>query len=225
MNYKAPDLRDYKAVLFDLDGTLIESMGIWEKINRDYLARYGKVYPEGLTERLDGTTFVLAAGIFISEFDIPGPPERIMAEWTDQAFQEYGRKLPLKPGVFDILEYLKKNQVPTAIASANTHELIKMTLKERGMADYFREIVTCDEVGPNKPEPDVYLEAAGRLGVAPKDCLVFEDMSHGILAGKRAGMTVCAMEDDYSLFEQAAKAELSDFYIDDYKLCLPLTCK
>ena len=220
--HRAPDLKDYRAVIFDVDGTLIDSMYVWEEINREYLNGFGVDCPEGLAKDMENTTFRDAADYFIEHFRIPDPPEKIIADWVEMARLRYAKRLSLKPGTAEILRYLKKAKVPAAIASANNRRLIDSMLEARGFADAVSAVVSCDDVGVNKPAPDVYLEAARRLDVDPRDCLVFEDVPVGIRSGLAAGMTVCAVEDRYSAPVREEKAALAHFYITDFRECPPL---
>lgn len=220
--HRAPDLRDYRAVIFDVDGTLIDSMYVWEEINREYLAGFGVDCPEGLAREMENITFRAAADYFIDRFHIPDPPDKIIADWVEMARIRYAERLSLKPGAAEILFWLKNTKIPAAIASANNRRLIDSMLEARGFADAVSAVVSCDDVGVNKPAPDVYLEAARRLGVEPRDCLVFEDVLPGIRSGLSAGMTVCAVEDRYSAPTREEKAALAHYYITDFRECQPL---
>ena len=122
--------------------------------------------------------------------------------------EKYQKEVPLKPGAKWFLGYLKEKGIKVGISSSNSRELIQMVLEAHGILEYFDCITTCCEVKRGKPAPDVYLE--------PKACLVFEDVPMGILAGKRAGMKVCAIDDAYSQKQEEQKRELADWYILDY---------
>ena len=103
------------------------------------------------------------------------------------------------------------------IATSNSRELVSAVADAHGLNDFFSCILTGCDIGKSKPEPDIYLEVAKRLGVEPKHCLVFEDILPGIQAGKSAGMKVCAVEDDYSMDIVEEKKKLADYYIKDYR--------
>jgi len=102
------------------------------------------------------------------------------------------------------------------IATSNKRSMVDVVLESLGMKNFFEVITTSDEVKKGKPAPDVYLTTAKLLNVEPKHCLVFEDVVAGIIAGKSAGMKVCAVEDDFTREVRQRKKELSDYYIDDY---------
>ena len=138
-------------------------------------------------------------------------------EWVKMAEEKYAREIPLKPGAAEFVEELKRRNIKLGICSSNSRELIQTVLKAHGMENSFDCITTCCDVPKSKPEPDVYLKTAQILSVEPADCLVFEDVPMGILAGKRAGMQVCAVDDDFSKKQEKEKRALADWYIRDYR--------
>lgn len=213
-------LTNIKAVFFDLDGTLVDSMHIWKDIDIEFLGRFGYDLPPDLQKNIEGMAFKDTAVYFKTHFDIPLSLEEIMQTWNEMAFHKYTHDIGFKPGAFTFLKYLKEKNIPTAICTSNSRELVDAVAESLGFAPYFNEIITSCEVGCGKPAPDIYLEAAKRIGVEPKDCLVFEDVIAGITAGKRAGMKVCAIEDDFSKMSRAKKRALADYYLEDYSVLI-----
>ena len=209
-------LTNIKAVCFDLDGTLIDSMHIWKDIDIAFLGRFGYDLPENLQSEIEGMAFKDTAIYFKTHFDIPLSLQEIMDTWNEMAFYKYTHEIGFKPGAFEFLKYLKAKNIPTAICTSNSKELALAVAESLSITPYVKEIITSCEVGQGKPAPDVYLEAAKRIGVAPQNCLVFEDVVAGITAGKRAGMKVCAMEDDFSKATREQKKALADYYLDNY---------
>lgn len=212
-------LEQIKAVIFDLDGTLVDSMWMWKTIDIEYLTNQGIEVPENLEafqEELEGMGFTETAILFKERFKIPDSLEEIKETWIRMSGEKYRNEVPLKPGAKRFLDYLKERNIKIGISSSNSRELIQMVLKAHGILEYFDCITTCCEVKRGKPEPDVYLKTAQGLQVEPEACLVFEDVPMGILAGKRAGMKVCAINDAYSRKQEAQKRELADWYILDY---------
>ena len=128
----------------------------------------------------------------------------------------YATKVFPKPGAMEFLREMKRRGILLGIATSNDREIAEAALNARGLGVYFDSVRTSCEVEAGKPAPDVYLETARGLGISPADCLVFEDVPMGILAGKRAGMKVCAVEDDFSKGQEKQKRELADWYIQDY---------
>lgn len=210
-------LNHMKAVLFDLDGTLVDSMTMWGDIDVEYLKKFHLPVPEGLQQAIEGLSMYQTAVYFKETFAIKDSLERIMDDWNRMAYEKYTTEIPLKDGVRKFLEMLKQRGIPCGIATSNSRILTEAILKSHQVEDYFSVMVTGDEIVNGKPDPEVYLEAAKKLGTAPEDCLVFEDIPFGIMAGKRAGMTVCAVEDAYSMKDREEKLRLADFYIKSYE--------
>lgn len=209
-------LRDKKAVLFDLDGTLVDSMWVWSQIDIDYLGAHGFTVPPGLQQAVEGMAFTEVAVYFKERFGILDSVETIKQDWQEMAMEQYSHQVPLKPGVEQFLVYLKERDFKIAVASSNAVSLIEAALTGHGIRSYFDCIITSCEVSKGKPAPDVYLEAARRVDTDPKNCLVFEDIVPGILAGKAAGMQVCAVYDKYSAFQEKEKRACADYYIETY---------
>ena len=210
-------LNNMEAVLFDLDGTLVESMSMWGDIDVEYLKKFHIPVPEGLQQAIEGLSMYQTAVYFKENFAIKDSLEEIMGDWNRMAYDKYTTEIPLKPGVRAFLDMLKALKIPCGIATSNSRVLTEAILKSHRIEDYFSSMVTGDEIIHGKPNPEVYLEAAKRLGVSPGRCLVFEDIPFGIIAGKRAGMTVCAVEDEYSVKDREEKIRLADFYIESYE--------
>lgn len=206
-----------KAVLFDLDGTLVDSMSMWKEIDVDYLKKFNLPVPETLQQDIEGLSMYQTAVYFKETFGIPDDLDTIQNTWNAMAYDKYTNEVPLKPFVRAFLELLKSKHIPCGIATSNSRVLTEAILKSHGIYDCFSVMVTGDEIKNGKPEPDVYLTAAKKLGVDPKDCLVFEDIPVGIMAGKNAGMTVYAVEDIYSMKDIEEKKRLADFYIKSYE--------
>ena len=211
-----PDLEGVEAVIFDLDGTLVDSMWMWHQIDIEYLGRYGIPLPEKLQESIEGKSFHETAVYFKERFDIPESLDEIKETWNAMAWDKYEREVPLKPGVKAFLETCRRRGVKLGIATSNSRALAQNIADVHGLHDYFGCIMTGCDVLKGKPAPDIYLAAARELGADPARCLVFEDIIPGIMAGKNAGMKVCAVEDAYSADVRARKQELADYYIVDY---------
>lgn len=209
-------LKDKKAVIFDLDGTLVDSMWIWKEIDERFLGRYGIQVPDGLSDRLEGLSFNETAEYFKSHFSLPLTIQEIKNMWNRMAYEMYMNEIPLKEGVIEFLDVLKDKKLPVGIATSNSRELTKACLNAHGIGQYFQYICTSNEVPKGKPAPDVYLKTAQELSVEPEHILVFEDIPYGIMAGNSANMTTCAVRDAYSQEVADKKRELADYYIDTY---------
>ena len=209
-------IKNIKACIFDLDGTLVVSMWMWPDLDREYLGRFGIEYDDNLKNEIDGISFHETAVYFKNKFGISDSVEKICKDWEDMAYDKYKYEVKEKPGCKKFLEHLRSKGIKMGIATSNNRSMVDVVLESLNMKDFFEVITTSDEVKRGKPAPDVYLTTANLLNVEPKNCLVFEDVVAGIMAGKSAGMKVCAIEDDFTKEVRQKKKELSDYYIVDY---------
>ncbi len=210
------DLNDYEAVIFDLDGSLVDSMWMWKAIDYEYLKGFGIEPPKDLQKEIGGRSFVETAVYFKERFGIEDSVEKIGDDWNRMAFDKYTHEVPLKEGAWEFLEKCDKEGISLGIASSNSTELIEQVLLSHNIRERFKSIKSGTQIKKGKPAPDVYLAVADELKVSPSKCLVFEDLVDGIKAGKNAGMTVVAVSDDYSRHSDDKKKELADDYIEDY---------
>lgn len=210
------NIKELEAVIFDLDGSLVDSMWMWKKIDMEYLERFGISLPENLQQEIEGMSFVETAGYFKEHFQIPDSIEEIGETWNRMAWDKYMYEVPLKPGVMDFLHTCRSHRIKLGIASSNSSALIMNVLEAHHIRDFFDCIKSGTDVIKGKPAPDIYLHVAKELNVNPQNCLVFEDITQGILAGKSAGMKVCAVEDAYSSEQWEEKIRLADLYISSY---------
>ena len=181
-------LRDIEAVIFDMDGSLVDSMWMWRAIDIEYLGRYKIPLPENLQSEIEGMSFRETACYFKEHFAIPDSLEEIMAEWNRMAWNKYMYEVPLKKGIPDFLRHCREKGIRLGIATSNSRELVENVAAVHNLREYFTCIMTGSEVLRGKPNPDIYLAVAHGLGVPAGRCLVFEDIVAGILAGKNAGM-------------------------------------
>lgn len=209
-------LQNIDAVIFDLDGSLVDSMWIWRAIDVEYLGRFGHSLPENLHSEIGGMSFSETAVYFKERFQIPDSLEQIKEDWNKMAWEKYQYEVPLKKGIPEFLQGCRANGIRLGIATSNSRELMDNIAAVHGLRDFFTCIMTGSEILRGKPAPDIYLAVAGQLDVSPSRCLVFEDIIPGILAGKNAGMRVCAVEDADSIHDRKQKMELADYYIEDY---------
>lgn len=210
-------LDNIKAILFDLDGTLVDSMWVWTAIDEVFMKKYGVDAPESFPDELEGKSYSETAQYFLDAFpQLPHTLEELMQEWAEMAYEKYTKEVPLKKGVKEFLEQMHEAGIKLGIATSNQRELAVAALKALDVYDLFDVIWTSCEAKAGKPAPDVYLKAAEELQTAPDNCLVFEDVPMGILAGKNAGMKVCAVEDVFSKQQEEKKRALADYYIKDY---------
>ena len=209
-------LKGRKAVLFDLDGTLVDSMWMWKAIDIEYLARFGLACPDDLQKEIEGMSFSETAVYFKERFRLKESLDEIKNAWIQMSIEKYRKEVTLKPGARAFLEFISGKGLVAGIATSNGRAMVDAVLDSLDIRRYFKVVATACEVAAGKPAPDIYLNVAERLKVAPEDCVVFEDVPAGIQAGKNAGMTVFAVEDAFSLEMKAEKEQLADYYIRDY---------
>lgn len=209
-------LEDVKTVLFDLDGTLVDSMWMWHEIDVEYLGSLGLTVPEKLHEEIEGMSFSETAVYFKELFKLPQSLEEIKEIWISMAVEKYAHEVPYKPGAEKFLKELRRRGIHTGICTSNSRELLQAVMDSLGLDQYIDCVMTACEVRAGKPAPDIYLAVAEKLGAAPKDCLVFEDVPNGIEAGLRAGMKVCAVEDAFSLDRKETIQRMAHYYIRSY---------
>lgn len=206
-------MENFKAVIFDLDGTLIDSMGVWAKIDEEYLSSFGHVVPENLQEEITHLTLSETANYFKLKFNIKDEVSAIIAKWHEMALSHYSNNIKLKDSVVDFLNLLKEKNIKIALATSNSIPLLESTLKNNNIYHYFDAITTTEEVNKSKDNPDIYLLSAKKLNVQPKDCLVFEDIVQAVKGAKKAGMTVYAIYDKSSESQKDELTKLADKYI------------
>ncbi|ETJ16629.1 HAD family hydrolase [Clostridium butyricum] len=209
-------LENIKGAIFDLDGTLVDSMWVWSKIDIDYLKSKGHALPENLNSEICHLSFTQTANYFKERFSLSDSIDTILKDWNNMAYNHYSENVKLKDGVKEFLDKLKENNIKIALATSNSVPLLEACLKNNGIYDYFDSITTTDEVSNGKNCPDVYLLAAKKLNVNPKNCIVFEDILPAIKGAKAADMTVIAVSDKHSLNDLDEIINHSDKYINSY---------
>ena len=180
------------AVVFDLDGVLIDSEHVWDEARRDLAREHGRPWPDTATRDMMGMSSREWSRYMHDVVGVPDPPEQISREVVRRLEELYRHELPLVDGAVEAVQRLA-GLWPLGLASSSNRELIDLVLELSGLADHFRATVSSEEVRRGKPEPDVYLEAARRLDVSPQRCAAVEDSDAGIRSARAAGMRVLAI--------------------------------
>ena len=206
-----------KAAIFDLDGTLLDSMGVWDQVDIDFLGKRGIEVPPDYMIKVSSMQVQQIAEYTIARFGLKDTPEGLMQEWDDMARVAYSTTVEAKPGALDYLRDLKSAGVKMGVATSLPPQLREPALRHVGMLDMFDDIVSVDDANDvGKDQPDVYLLAAERLGAKPVDCTVFEDLLVGIKSAKSVGMKVWAMHDDSSDADWPEICDIADGVLFDF---------
>jgi HAD superfamily hydrolase (TIGR01509 family) len=183
--------RPVAAVVFDLDGVLIDSEPVWEEVRRAYVAEHGGRWRPDSQRRLMGMSTAEWAAYLCGELGVDRPPEVVAAEVLERMAERYGQRPPLLDGALAAVQRLAERW-PLGLASSSSRGLIDLVLAVSGLASWFRATVSTEEVARGKPAPDAYLEVAARLGADPGACVAVEDSSNGVRSAATAGMRVIA---------------------------------
>jgi len=207
---------DIKGAIFDLDGTLFDSMWVWKAIDCKFLGNRQIEVPDDYMEAISPLGFVGAAKYTIERFNLTDTPEMLIAEWNEMALNEYRNNVKLKKGAKEYLFYLKERGVRIAAATASHEELFVPCLKNNGIYELFDNITTLQEVEREKGFPDIYLKAASKMKLEPTSCVVFEDIYQGIYGAVAGNFMTVGVYDESSAHEKERITAIADKYITDF---------
>ena len=211
------NLNAFDAAIFDMDGTIMDSLGIWERIDYDFLEKKrGIKVPHDYVHDIAAMSFSEIAQYTKARFNLPETPEQLMQEWTDMAIYEYSHNVLLKPFVKAFIEYLKNIGKKIVLCTSSPEYFFKPALKNNGIYDLFDAFANTCEAGVGKNSPKVYLLAAQKAGVPPEKCIAFEDVISAAVSAKKAGMTVCGVYDERSRSRQDELRAVCDMYITGF---------
>lgn len=203
-----------RGAIFDMDGTLLDSMFIWDTVGKDYLESFGIKAAEDLPQKLATMSLFQAARYYQEEYNVKRSEEEITRGVNALVEKYYRHDVALKPGVRELLEQLKKNGVKMCIASATDRPLVEIALKKQGIFHYFDEIITCGDIRHGKQDPDIYIAALERLQTPKSETPVFEDALYAAKTAKAAGFPVVAVYDSHEAGQDELK-KLADIYLCD----------
>ena len=204
-----------KGIIFDLDGTLIDSMKVWFDVDRKLLRENGITTPsESVSEKVRTMSIEQSSRFFIEELGLKLTQEQIISRIEELVRIEYEQNIPLKPHVEEILGHLDEKGIPYGIATATYRSLAEAVLKRLGIFERFRFVLTDVDYPRGKRFPEIFLGAAERLGTLPEETLVIEDSLHCIETAVRAGFRTAAVYDEVSAAESDEIKRLADVYAD-----------
>jgi HAD superfamily hydrolase (TIGR01509 family) len=202
-----------QAVVFDLDGVIIDTEAVWEQVRRAYVAGYGKQFLPDSQTRMMGMSTGEWSTHLSRDVGVPRTPEEVASDVLARMAERYREDLPLIPGSVEAVRRMAA-RFPVALASSSARILIDQVLETAGLSDVFRVTLSTEEVPRGKPAPDVYLAAASRLGLSPEVCAAVEDSSNGLRSAAAAGLAVIAVP--HGIYPPAADAlEAASLVIDD----------
>jgi len=207
---------EISGAIFDLDGTILDSMPIWKDFGEDFLKSKGIPPPPGLTERLKIMSLWQAACYYCEQYGIHQNAFAILQEMNERIWRRYRDEAKPKEGVPEFLRTLHRVKIPMCIATASDLPLAEMALRRWGLRKYIRNIITCTQVGRGKDEPHIFLAARETLGTPAQTTWVFEDSLHAIGTAKSQGFPVAGVYDSYEPRQDEVESA-SDLYIRSFR--------
>ena len=202
-----------RGAIFDADGTLLDSMGIWDTLGEDYLRTKGKIPRENLRETFRDMSLLQAACYYRENYALTESPEKIVEELNAMIASFYEKEAPLKEGAAAFLEELCQRNIKMCIATATDHSLIRAALKRCGVLHYFTFILTCGQAGAGKDTPAIYEEALALLGTGKEETFVFEDALYALKTAKTAGFPTVGVKDPSSAVQEGEIIKQADYYL------------
>lgn len=204
-----------RGAIFDVDGTLLDSMAIWKDAGARYLKGLGIQAQEDLGKLLFPMSLQEGAAYMKARYDLKLSVSQIIEGVGDTVRDYYFYEAPLKKGAADFLEKLSKKDIPMAVATSSELEHIEAAFKRLNVNQYFQKIFTCSQVGAGKSRPDIYLAASRHLETEPRETYVFEDVLHAIKTADNAGFKTVGVYDRFSESKQEEIRKHSDIYLED----------
>lgn len=209
--------KNIKYAVFDLDGTLFDSMWLWKQIDYEYLSKRGIQVPSDYMKCINHMSIMDTALYSIERFNLKDTPEQLIAEWLDMAKQAYLYKIKLKPFVCEFLDKLKLQNVGMSVATSLSKELALPALERTGILHYFDNVVNCEQVKKGKGFPDIYLKAISHTNYNARDCVVFEDILQGVKGAKLGEFYVCGVFDEESKIDHSEMKSIANLFINSFK--------
>lgn len=205
-----------KGIIFDVDGTLLNSMHIWNELGNRYLQTIGLEPEEGLASVLFPMSVEESSIYLKNRYKLSDPVDKIVKDTIALIDDFYHYEAVPKNGLLPYLDWVRSREIPMIIATSGDREVLNKALARLEIADFFSGILTCSELGTNKREAKIYLKAAEHMGTPPKGTAVFEDVLHGLQAAKSEGFITIGIEDSFSEQDRDQIIKTADYYIRDF---------
>lgn len=210
-------MKDPQGVIFDLDGTLIDSLGMWVEVDYLYLKSKGKTPKPGLSAVLKTMSMQQTIFYFKNEYEIDDSLEQITEDIYNLAKIAYGNHIPLKEGAMELLDFLKDKNIKMSVATANHRPLAEAAMGRLGISRYISHFLTCDDLGYGKDDPFIFHHMANLMDSPVDKTIVVEDSLHAVQTAKRAGFYVVGVYDSTAHWEQEEIAQTADLYLTSLK--------
>ena len=210
---------DKKYCIFDMDGTLVDSMGYWHRLGFEYLSGKGMSEEDALKlfEQVKAMTLLQGAQLYLDALGMDGEPMDVLNGMREIMGRHYREDVERKPGVLEYLQKLKAEGCRLCVATATEEDMAHLCLRRLGLEDCFEFLLSCQTLGIGKDNPEIYLQAAKRLGAQPEECVVFEDALFAAQTAKQAGFYTAAVQDDNQARDWAELSALADEVILDWR--------
>lgn len=204
------------AFIFDLDGTLIDSMNVWVNADKNFLGKFGIIPDEEYNKKISSLTFTEGVEYIKSRYNIEMSTNEIMNELYNLAYDEYANNIKLKEHVLEFIKKAKQKNIKMGIATSCIKDMCFAVLKRNNIYEYFDVFMFSDEIGVNKTFPDIYIETAKKLGEDIKKCVIFEDSLHAIEGAKKSGAYVVGVYDEFSKDNKQKIIDICNEYINTF---------
>lgn len=212
------DENKIKAAIFDLDGTLVDSMSMWRRVLPDFLDAYKIETDPDILRKVSFMTLPQSSKYVADNYpQLSMTGEEIMQVWMQNIFEHYSKNIPLRPGAKELFELLKSRGVKLAVATACNHMLAESCLENNAILNMLDNITYAEEVGTGKDKPDVYLECLRRLGCKPEEAFLFEDILIAVKTAQKIGLRTIAIEEESSAADREEIKKTAFKYIIDFR--------
>lgn len=211
-----------KGVIFDLDGTILDSTWVWTQIDIDFLGERGFEVPSDYSQAVSSMGFRDVAKYTIARFGLEETIEEVMAQWDAMAHEAYAHEIKIKPGTKELLLWLREHGIRAGIATSNSASLFVPCLKNNGVHELFHSFTETGDVSRGKEFPDVYIKAAEKLGCQPEECVVLEDIIPALQGAKQGGFITIGVREAKWNYSQEEMTASCDYVISEIQEAIPL---